>query len=92
MSKGTVVTANVNYILENKIKILKGLPLIEISKLTLHSNNIKSHPQEQINNLKKLIQMCAIKDGAAKSRRKYSCIFCEKKELFLAKTLQLMYT
>lgn len=62
MSKGTVVTANVNYILENKIKILKGLPLIEISKLKLHPNNIKSHPQEQINNLKKLIQMIGFKD------------------------------
>lgn len=62
MSKGTVVTANVNYILENKIKILKGLPLIQISKLKLHPNNIKSHPQEQVNNLTKLIQMIGFKD------------------------------
>ncbi len=62
MSSGKISTSKVHYILENKIKILKGLPLIEISKLKLYPNNIKSHPESQINNLKKLMQMVGFKD------------------------------
>ena len=62
MSSGKLSTSKVHYILENKIKILKGLPLIEISKLKLYPNNIKSHPESQINNLKKLMQMVGFKD------------------------------
>lgn len=62
MSTVTSNTSNVNYILENGIKIIKGVPLIEISKLKLHPNNIKSHPEEQINNLCKLMKIVGFKD------------------------------
>lgn len=61
MSKGNTITS-VNYILENKIKILQGLPLIEISKLKLHPNNIKAHPEEQIKNLMELMRIVGFKD------------------------------
>ena len=61
MSKGNTVTS-VNYILENGIKILKGLPLIEISRLKRHPNNIKKHPEEQIKNLMELMKIVGFKD------------------------------
>jgi len=61
VSKVNTVT-NVNYILENGIKILKGLPLIEISKLKRHPNNIKKHPEEQIKNLMELMKIVGFKD------------------------------
>jgi len=61
VSKGNTVT-NVNYILENGIKILKGLPLIEISRLKRHPNNIKTHPEEQIKNLMELMKIVGFKD------------------------------
>ena len=60
MSKDTVT--DVNYILENGIKILKGLPLIEISRLKRHPNNIKKHPKEQIKNLMELMKIVGFKD------------------------------
>ncbi len=62
MSTISSITSNVNYILENGIKIIKGLPLVEISKLKLHPNNIKSHPEEQINNITKLMKIVGFKD------------------------------
>jgi len=55
LSKGNTITS-VNYILENKIKILQGLPLIEISQLKRHPNNIKKHSEEQIKNLMELMR------------------------------------
>jgi len=55
-------TSNVHYIFENEIKIIKGVPLIEISKLKLHPNNIKSHSEDQINNLCKLMKIVGFKD------------------------------
>lgn len=61
MSKAEVVT-KVNFILENDIKILKGLPLIEITKLKTHPHNIKKHPEEQIKNLMELMKMVGFKD------------------------------
>jgi len=61
VSKVNTVT-NVNYILENGIKILKGLPLIEISRLKRHPNNIKKHPEEQIKNLMELMKIVGFKD------------------------------
>ncbi len=61
MSKVNTVT-NVNYILENGIKILKGIPLIEISRLKRHPNNIKKHPEEQIKNLMELMKIVGFKD------------------------------
>ncbi len=61
MSKAEVVT-KVNFILENGIKILKGLPLIEISKLKRHPHNIKKHPEEQIKNLMELMRIVGFKD------------------------------
>lgn len=61
MSKGKLVT-EVNFILENGIKILKGLPLIEISKLKLHPNNVKKHPEDQIKNLMELMKIVGFKD------------------------------
>ena len=57
MSKGTVVTANVNYILENGIKIPKGFPLIKTSKLKRNPKNIKLHSKEQIHDIVELIKM-----------------------------------
>lgn len=61
MSKAEVIT-QVNFILENGIKILKGLPLIEISKLKTHPHNIKKHPEEQIKNLMELMRIVGFKD------------------------------
>jgi len=61
----TIKTTNltsVNYILENGIKILKGLPLIEVSRLKRHPNNIKKHPEEQIKNLMELMKIVGFKD------------------------------
>jgi len=60
VSNGKVT--NVNYILENGIKILKGLPLVEISRLKRHPNNIKKHPKEQIKNLMELMKIIGFKD------------------------------
>jgi len=62
LSKGKVSTSNVNYILENGIKIIKGLPLIEITKLKRHPHNIKKHPEEQIKNLMELMKIIGFKD------------------------------
>jgi len=56
------VITKVNYILENGIKILQGLPLIEISKLKKHPHNIKKHPEEQIKNLMELMKIVGFKD------------------------------
>jgi len=61
VNKVNTVT-DVNYILENGIKILKGLPLIEISRLKRHPNNIKKHPEEQIKNLMELMKIVGFKD------------------------------
>ena len=61
MSKGELVS-NVNYILENGIKILKGLPLIEISKLKKNPQNIKRHSKEQIHDLAELMKLVGFKD------------------------------
>jgi len=61
LSKAEVVT-KVNFILENGIKILKGLPLIEITKLKRHPHNIKKHPEEQIKNLMELMRIVGFKD------------------------------
>ena len=62
LGKGKGSTSNVNFILENGIKILKGLPLIEISRLKKHPNNIKKHSEEQIKNLMELMKMVGFKD------------------------------
>ena len=60
MSKGKVVT--LEYILENGIKILKGLPLIEITKLKKNPQNIKLHSKEQIHDIAELMKMVGFKD------------------------------
>ncbi len=61
MGIGNIVT-DVNYILENGIKILKGLPLIETSRLKRHPKNVKKHPEEQIKNLMELMKIVGFKD------------------------------
>jgi len=61
VSKGNTVTS-VNYILENGIKIPRGLPLIEISKLKKNPQNIKLHSKEQIHDIAELMKMVGFKD------------------------------
>ena len=52
----------VNYILENGIKIPRGLPLIETSKLRKNPQNIKLHSKEQIHDIAELMKMVGFKD------------------------------
>lgn len=56
LSKGDLVS-NVNYILENGIKIPKSFSLVDISKLKKNPQNIKIHPKEQIHDIMELIKM-----------------------------------